>query len=590
VNAPAPSAPAPASRQGRAAVWAAAWPVLGILALGLFAYANSLHGAFAFDDRFEIRDNPVIRDLWGFLAPSGYRSNPNRFVAYASFALNYRLGGLHVVGWHAVNLAIHLCASLLVYALARLCFRTPLAAASPLAREARPVAFLAGVLFATHPLGTQAVTYVVQRLTSLAAMLYLLAVVLYLAWRLADPGRAFRRAAAYAGMLLAALLAVRTKEIAFTLPLALALVEALLFSGRGLRRVLPILPVGALALLIPWSWIGVRAGMARGGASTDPAVGVLAQVAASTDQATRLLSKVSRLDYLRTEAAVVVEYLRLLAFPSGQNLDHDFPVYRSFLAPRVLLSLAILAALAAFAAWAVRATSPARARPADPALRIVALGIGWWFLALSVESSFIPIADVIYEHRAYLPSAGIVLSASVLAGLGWRRAVGDAASRPVVLTALALGLLLGALTLQRNAVWSDPVTLWTDVASKSPNKLRARQNLGESLDAAGRRAEAEREFRAAIAIDPSSVEAHKSLAVVLHKSGRLPEAEVEYREALRLDPRHVPALFNLADLLWRGGRRDEAAALYRRYLEAAPGASGPARSVAETRLQATSPR
>lgn len=583
------SATGTGTRGGLAAAWRAAWPALGILLLGLLAYGNSLDGAFAFDDRLEIRDNPAIRDLARFLSAAGYQSYPNRFVGYASFALSYRLHGLDVVGWHATNLAIHLAASLLVYRLARLCLRAPRVAGTSLAPLERPVAFLAGVGFATHPLGTQAVTYVVQRLTSLAALLYLLAVVLYLSWRLADPGRPARRAVAYGGMLAAALLAVRTKEIAFTLPAAIVLVEVLLFRGPGPRRWLAILPVAAIALVIPVSWLGLRlAGGLPSGNGMDPAEGLLAQVASSTDQATRLLSSVSRLDYLRTETAVVVEYLRLLVWPTGQNLDHDFPLYRSFLAPRVLLSLAILGALLALAAWAVRATSPSRPRPADPALRVVALGIGWWFVALSVESSVIPIVDVMYEHRAYLPSVGIFVAASVLAGLGWRRAAGDAAPRAVVLTAIALGLLLGSVTMQRNAVWADPVTLWSDVVAKSPNKLRPHQNLGESLDVAGRRAEAEREFRAAVAVDPSSVEAHKSLAVVLQKSGRLREAEEEYRVTLGLDPRHVPALFNLADILWRDGRRAEAADLYRRFLALAPPSATSARGLAEARVKAAS--
>ena len=220
---------------------------------------------------------------------------------------------------------------------------------------------------------------------------------------------------------------------------------------------------------------------------------------------------------------------------------------------------------------------------------MVAFGIGWFFLALSVESSLIPIVDVIYEHRAYLPSVGPYAAAATLLGLAVLRVAPQGAERVIALAGLALALVLGSLTLQRNAVWATAVGLWTDTAAKSPAKFRPHLNLGESLDAARDLAGAERELRRAVEIDPRSVLARTSLATVLQKSGRLQEAESEYRAALRLAPDHPPAIFNLAALLWGTGRRDEAAALYRRFLEVAPAGGGPARSLAAARANAARP-
>ena len=580
---PVPAAPPGAADLPARPTWIGALlPVVGIVLLGLFAYGNSLHAAWSFDDRREILNNPAIRDLPGLLGPGGLRAYPNRWVAYVTFAVNHRLGGSEVFGYHLVNLVVHLLAALLVWRLVALAFRSPRLRGSRLAPSAGAVAFLAGVLFVTHPLGTQAVTYVVQRLTSLAALLYLLAVVLFLTWRLAAPpapsSRA-RRLVLYAGALLAALAAVKTKEIAFTLPAALVLLEATLFPPEP-RRWLAIAPFAGIALLIPAAWLGVRGAPSAGPAGSG---GLLA----AAEQASRLDTTLPRVDYLRTQVAVVCEYLRLLAWPSGQNLDHDFPVQASWLSPRVLLSLAVLALLVALAAWALRATSTARRAPRDPAWRLVALGIGWWFIALSVESSVIPIVDVIYEHRAYLPSVGLLLAAAVLCGLALERVAGSGTPRLLALTAVGAGLLLGSITLQRNAVWADPVTLWTDVVTKSPGKLRPHQNLGDSLAAAGRLPEAEREFRTAIALAPDSVAARSSLAVVLQRLGRSSEAEAEYRAALALDPGNFAALYNLADLLWRSDRRVEAAGLYRRYLDSAPASAVSARGIAEARIRAT---
>jgi hypothetical protein len=431
----------------------------------------------------------------------------------------------------------------------------------------------------THPLGTQAVTYIVQRLASLAALFYLLAVVLYLAWRLAAespqvPG--WRRPLLYSGVLVASLLAVRTKEIAFTLPAALVLLEFLFFPPGGIRRWIPVAPVGAIALFIPASWVNLE--------------GPVAEVAASADRVTRLLTPMSRLDYLKTQTVVVCEYLRLLVWPSGQNLDHDFPVFTSVLAPRVLGSLAILLALASSATWLALRTAPRPGRPPlDPAFRVVAFGIGWFFLTLSVESSLIPIVDVIYEHRAYLPSAGLFAAAATLLGLLVLRVAPDGVGRITVLAGVALALLLGSLSLQRNAVWATAVGLWSDTVAKSPGKFRPHLNLGESLDAARDFVGAEREFRRAVEIDPGSLQARTSLGTVLQKAGNLGDAELEYRAVLRLAPGHHPALFNLAALLWATGRRDEAAGLYRRFLEVAPAGSGSARSLAAARSAAAPP-
>ena len=156
-----------------------------ILFLGILVYSNTFHVPFVFDDDGSIINNPDIRDISGFIAAAlGFGVFPSRVVGYLTFALNYRFGGLDVTGYHVLNLAIHLANALLVYALVRLTFRTPHLAGSQLAPRAGTVALLCALLFVVHPVQTQAVTYVVQRLTSLATFFYLLAVVLYAAGRL----------------------------------------------------------------------------------------------------------------------------------------------------------------------------------------------------------------------------------------------------------------------------------------------------------------------------------------------------------------------------------------------------------------------
>jgi tetratricopeptide (TPR) repeat protein len=520
---------------------------VAVVLLGLAAYANSLHGAFVFDDLEQIVENPALRDLGSFLGPAGYRFLPNRFVAYVTFALNHAVGGLDPVGWHVVNLAIHLANALLVWAFVRLAFRSPRLRGSALAPSAGAVAFVAAALFVSHPLATQAVSYVVQRLTSLAALFYLSAVVLYLRWRL-GAGRRIG-GVLYAGVLVAALLAMRTKEIAFTLPVALALVEWALLEG-GRRRWLAILPVLLVSLLIPLTLVDLG----------KPASAVLA----SADASTRVLAPAGRMDYLRTQAVVVASYLRLLALPVGQTVDHEVAIRRSWLAPDVLGATLLLAALVALAGWLAWRSRPRNGRaPLDPAVRLVALGIAWFFAGLAVESSIIPIADVMNEHRVYLPAMGLLPAVATAAGLLLLRLDARHVARDLVVAGGLLSLVLAVATWNRNRAWADEIALWSDAAAKAPGRYRPFFNWGAALTKEKRFGEAAVVLRRGVEIDPASVAARIQLGVVLYLAGDPRGAEVELRRAVALDPSDADALLNLAVFLSATERRPEA----RLYLE-----------------------
>jgi tetratricopeptide (TPR) repeat protein len=545
----------------------------GVVLLGLLAYSTSFHGAFVFDDVRQVRDNALLSDLGAWVTRlDGYRSLPTRYVAYLTFALNRSLGGPAPVGFHVVNVAIHLANALLVYALARTAFRTPLVRESRLAGAAPAVAFASAAVFVTHPLQTQAVTYVVQRVTSLAAFFYLGAVVLYLSSRLAGRGAA-SRGIRYGLALVAALLAMRTKEIAFTLPFALAFLEWGLFGRPTARRWLLLAPFLAVALVVPLSL--VRLGQ--------PA----AQVLSEASDATRVQWTASRLDYLRTQVAVVATYLRLLALPAGQNVDHDFLILRSFLAPRVLGGLAVHLSLLALAAWAWLRSAPGARRRLDPAWRLVSLGILLFFLALSVESSVIPIVDVLFEHRVYLPSAFLLVAAATAAGLLLSRVAGAEAAPWLAAGASILALVLAGATLARNQVWASDVSLWSDAVEKSPDKARPWMNLGTALAESGRMEDALVPLRRAAALGPQPAPALTQAGAILILLGRPAEAEPLLLEALRASPGDPTATFNLGEALWRSGRRSEAVAHFRSYLAAPETGTDPRlRRVAAARVRA----
>ena len=357
------------------------------------------------------------------------------------------------------------------------------------------------------------------------------------------------------------LLAMKTKEIAFTLPIAVALYELAFFDGTV--RLLRLAPVLATLPVIPLTTLAARGA----GASS-----VLAGLAEST----RVDTPIARLDYLTTQLVVVVKYLGLLVFPSGQTVDHDVPVFRSLSEPRVAASLALLAGLALLAALLYRWTRAARApAPSIPAARLAGFGIAWFFLALLVESSLIPISDLMYEHRVYLPSVGLLVAAATALAALARRLPGVDAARTTVLAGALVAIVLSVVTLSRNEVWADDLSLWSDAALKSPRKPRPFVNLGTALALSGRRELGASVLRQAVVLDPGSSYARSQLAAALLSLGRNAEAEPELREVLRSAPGDPEALYNLGALLWQTNRRDEARGLFARFLEVAPPSTAP---------------
>lgn len=537
-----------AAARTSAAIHAAA--AVAILALGAAAYANALGAGFAFDDLPSIVKNPAAHDWRNFvLSRTGYAQRPNRYVAYLTFALNCAWGGLDPAGYHAVNVAIHLASALLVYALVVLLFRTPRARGSALAAQAPALGFLAGALFAVHPLQTQAVTYVVQRLASLATLFGLATVVGYLRWRLrgeaAQPPRG-GRGWGYAAALGAAVLAMRTKEIAFTVPLLLAAVELWFLDGPRLRRALYVAPFLATMAIVPATVvrIGEPLGVALADAST----------------VTRVQTGLSRLEYFRAELTVIARYLGLLLLPVGQNVDPDVPVPDSWLAPSVVGAGALLAALGLAVAVCLWRTSTRAARPLDPALRVAAFGGLWFFVTLSVESTFIPIVDLMYEHRVYLPSAGFALVAAVAAGLVARRLAPRRPAAVVVGAALALAAALVPATYLRNEVWASELALWSDAARKSPHKARPLNNLGAALTDAGRLDEAAATLGEVIRAHPEHAEAYYNLGRIRLATGDFAQAGALFRKALALREGYAEAYANLGAALIRQQRFQEAVA------------------------------
>jgi hypothetical protein len=501
--------------------WASLEPLLVAAATAL-AYANTFAAPFHYDDQNVILGNPALRDLAALWPPAG-----PRWLGELTFALNLRFGGEDVLGFHVVNLLVHLGAALLVHRLARTALRMLElrdAAISPLVRRFLPLG--AALLFALHPLQTEAVTYVVQRFASLATLLYLAAVVLYAEARLAlEAGPGSRRAAAarYALAVVASAAAMATKEISVTLPVAVAGIELVLFSGRP-RRLLLALPFAVAALLVP---LGQR------------------EVLSDLDRWSTEAAAISPGVYLLTQTWVVLQYLRLFLLPAGQSFDHDVPLAGSAGDPRVLLAVAVHLAVLGLAAAALVS---ARRRGRGEGV-LVFVGIAWLYLTLSVESSVVPLRDVMVEHRMYLPSVGAALALATLLLTAVERLPLPAAGPVRAGAALFLvAAPLGAATLLRNRVYGDDAALWADAVAKAPGKARPHHLLGVARLRRGAARTALPELLAAVRIKPRYPEALANLAYAHAELGEFGAALRVAERAVALSPESAVARNNLGTI------------------------------------------
>ncbi len=475
--------------------------------LTFLTYSNTFQSSFHLDDRpsivynFNIRNITNLRQIWDFW--------PTRFVTYLSFALNYLFGQLNPFGYHLVNLIVHLTCGFLVWWLVLLVFSAPILKEERFTKPAPIIAFFTGLIFLIHPVQTQAVTYIVQRATSLAGMFCLASLCLYLRWRLSPPGRTTK--ICYTASLVTGLLAIFSKESAIILPFLLLFSETFLFPSERKSAKKSLAPFLVLVLVIPFTMaVTGSVSFKEMRRSCEGPVGILP------------------FHYLLTQFRVVVTYLRLLFLPINQNLDYDYPVFRTLWTPPVLLSLALLMALL---------TTGFKLRKNHP---LFSFAIFFFFLSLLPESSFIPIRDVIFEHRLYLPLFGYALFLVGLLSYLLRRK--SSLTLLVILSLLTTGY--AGATYQRNKVWRNEITLWEDAVKKSPFKPRAHTNLGLAYDAAGEFDRALAEYSRALQINPEYAEAYCSRANTYYYLGEYQKAINDYNRAIALKPYRADFYFS----------------------------------------------
>ncbi|MFH1419973.1 MAG: tetratricopeptide repeat protein [Planctomycetota bacterium] len=529
VRNPAPQSTTPASIESDIPRTGVALAIGVVATATLLVYLNSFQGVFLLDDIQHIVENSRIRTLW----PISQHLLTRRPVVSLSLALNFAWNGMDVWGYHAFNVAVHVLAAVTLFGVVR---RTLLQRAlrAEYGKAAVWIAGTATVMWAVHPLLTQSVTYLVQRGESMMGMFYLLT--LYTLIR----GTSARRSWPwYVACIVSCALGMGSKAVMVTAPLVMLLYDRVFLAGSfrdALRRRYG-LYVGLAA-----TW-GVLAacGVLRGvlGASSNG----IATVGFSVEPFTPLA-------YALSQPSVIRHYLSLSFWPHSLCLDYSLPLVHNL--GSFLPSLLGIAALLAGTAWAI--------------FRWPALGFlgAWFFIILAPTSSIVPITDLAFEHRMYLPLAAVVLLVVIagyrfLKSLCHRPAPVPQVSRLIVCgLAILVVVSLGYATIRRNRDYLSATGMWRDVIEKRPRNPRAHSTLAGILIQQGRWAEAASHSRTAVRLKPDYAKAHNHLAAALNGLQRREEALDHYREALRLSPNMTAAHVNMIEPLMALGRIDEA--------------------------------
>jgi tetratricopeptide (TPR) repeat protein len=428
--------------------------------LVVLSYSNTFDSSWHLDDYQSILNNRFlhikeisIKSLSDVISHKDY-GNFTRPLSKLTFAINWYLGKDNAKGYHVVNTGIHVFSAFFLFLTILMLFKTPNLKNRFSEENGYFISMLSAALWAVNPVQTQSVTYIVQRMSSMAAMFYIIGIFLYIKGRLSDS--AYKKFILYFCIFLTYILALGTKENTITLPLSLVLVEIIFFQDLGraeIRRKNFYIAAG-LAVIITLAGFFLFIG-------TDTFNIFQGYENRNFTPGERLL----------TEARVLVYYLSLIFYPAPTRLsiEHDIDVSASFFYPWTTMpSIIIIVILIGLGIW------QARKRP------LLSFAILFFFLNHVIESSIIGL-ELIFEHRNYLPS--FFLFVPVSTGLKWLiDRYHDRKGMFYLIFAFVILLITGygISTHIRNIKWASEISLTMDAVRKAPESARSLNNLAKA--------------------------------------------------------------------------------------------------------------
>jgi protein O-mannosyl-transferase len=531
------------------------WAFIAICLLTSICYSNSLDAVWTLDDNPNILNNPRVQIdnlRWDTLYQTFYspqhtdadgRYRINRPVAHLSFALNWFAGGSSAVGYRLVNIGIHCLTAFFLFLSICALLSSP-NMQGRYSGSASWVALAATLMWALNPIQTQAVTYIVQRMTSLMTLFYAISLWLYV--RARAGGR--HSIVLYVLSAASGLLAVGCKENGVLLPAALLLTDLVFFQDLSKtvvrRRLLGALGCGLVMGVAISVWLWFRGDL--------PSL---------LGYDSRLFSPTER---VLTQARLIWFYLSQLLYPIPSRLSivHDVELSRSLLDPWATLpAVVLLVGLASAALW------QSRRRP------FVSFSVLFFLLNHLIESSILGL-ELVFEHRNYLPSLFLFVPPAI--GLAWViDRLQPRTSQVVRLCAALIVLGMASGTWVRNLAWADARTFWLDAGMKAPQSVRPIANLAyEYYERIGDYRTAFKLYHQALMLqDYNRITRsllHVNIACLYNFAGVFQRANEHIETALELTPEFDQARNQQALILCDAGKLDDAYAVILPLVETRP--------------------
>ncbi|MBF0520796.1 MAG: tetratricopeptide repeat protein, partial [Nitrospirae bacterium] len=525
-----------------------------IIVLAVLAYSNTLNSPFVLDDH-NLENLCQYRDF-----------TEMRFVTETSFFLNCKLHGLKPPGYHIVNILIHIINGLLLFAFSLLTLNA-VSGKSTAESSGRAinenVAFLISLIFTLHPNQIQAVTYLIQRYSSLVTLMYLSSLVFYALWRMTycgDPEIKLKKYVFYALSLFFALVSVKTKESAITLPVILTTYEFLFFKGKVTKRIVFLIPFFVIIplILIKLGKLAIHLDLSKVNdfSSIDKSLSYAA--------ARNPLYVYSAGENLLTQLRAVVTYIKMLIFPVNQTLIYYYPVSTHFSDYRVILSGVIVLIILSYLAVLIF-DSFKKKNDANNRLfyKLAAFGILWFFINISPQLLVAVKEWVLLQYRVYLPSAGFSLFVGALTFTFLRKFEG----KVIVIISLGIAVILTLTTYTNNVNWQSEITLWEDNIRKAPQHPLPYNFLANAYFNKYRYEDALKAAKQAVELNRNDYQSINLTGYIYERLGEINDAKRAYELAIKMNPLFAPPYINLGNIYASQGLYDDALKLYEKSLQ-----------------------
>jgi Tfp pilus assembly protein PilF len=507
----------------------------------LSIYSNTFHAAWHFDDEQNIIKREAVnltKLTWPEIKETFFNDNGNiyRPVACLSLALNYYFGKDNVFGYHVVNTFIHFFASIFLFLFIYRTLNLPLLKAK-YGPNSYFIALLSTLFWAINPVQTQAITYIVQRMASMAGMFYIMSMYFYLRGRTSE--QRVLKSIHYILCAFFGIMAFGSKENAAMLPISIFLFDLFLIQGLTKEHIKKNIYI-LLGLIIVPLILGLTL---RGSSIFQPA-----------DLASTYGRSYTLIERLLTEPRVIIFYITLLLYPMPNRLClvHDISPSHNLIDPPATI-------LAIFVIFLVVGIALAKAKRWP----LISFCIVFYFLNHIIESSVFPL-ELIFEHRNYLPSMLFFVPIAILVvrGIGF---FSYKKSMQLVISLFITLVLIGQghSTFIRNAIWKTEESLWLDAVDKNPDSARAHHNLGRYYANTNQKKKAIEEYELVLQKERGTHGithhlTHYNLALELMKMNENEKAKSHLLEAIEIFPKFANAYTNLSIIMAKEGKYDDA--------------------------------